>query len=1321
MRRLLTITLLLCAALLANAADDLVWRFDTDGDLEGWTPANFESVEVRDGALRGLTRYDAMLTSPVLNIDASDYAMVEFRVSSTLSGGGEVFWHGPEGRFSDEMMQRHSTIASDHPRVYRSMLGGTPGWTGTIERIRLDLLNPEGAEIALDYVRLTNPPKSVVPNASFENDFDGDGIPDGWTIDAAEGGSVPENISQGDRSLMLRAAAPDNRVARATVSTPINRTGLYRFNATITSTQGTARELAAELRFLDVFGEPLPDGRVRLTAGPANAEGRRSISGEFTTPELAATADLSLIADGGNARVWWDDVRLEHLVDTPAACEAPMENWDAQWIWAAETRGQDDTAAYLRRSFELPVAPERVTSAKLQVTADDTYQLWLNGQKLSESLDMDGWRTPEIVDLQPYLVRGTNVLAIEARDVSSAEGVLVEGAIFWRNGLVTLRTDDSWRAVGEAPDGWLEPAFDAGAWPQASVIATAGSLPWGALPYQYFGEREQVTLISSNVPAQISAGGQFRVSAVISHLPETAQANPVRLALLRDGTEFVCWTRLVSEITRTIPPDEDDPDGVPTVRVGPIRVELSRFVPPGTYDVLLGFPRMNYVDRDDAIIGTVVVRPPSAPEQRPAVRVAQHNGVPTLMVDGRPHPFMHYQELVVSGERIGNMASADVHLHFLAADDIGWKGSGQFDYTEWDARVTDLLVHDPQALIIPSFTLEGRYQQWWLPDHPEELTQTEDGSTDVGVYHASGQVISLASEQWRQEAGDAVRRFVEHSRSASYGTRIIGFLPASGVSWEWQHWGSVGEFPPTDYSEPMQSAFRDWVSERYESEEALREAWAMPEVTFETVAIPSVAERDAADHMLFRDPTNGRYVIDFYLFFQDVMADGILHYFDIVKRASNGEALVGTYYGYVVTMLGGARRAGDSGHMALSNVINSPLCDFLLSPWDYSLREVGGTTAVMTAFGSVLANGKLWGMESDLRTHLVTDPAQRRHGAPDGLDGTVSQLRRAFASATTKGLATRWYDFSNGWIAGDPRQAQVIGQLREVADRWVEWDRSPEADGIAVVVDEDTPAAYLSHQIEAMHWLVYRQKSVFERVGAPWSIYLLDDVVAGRVPKMRAYFFLNCFQMTEDEREYINTELKSDGRTLAWFYAPGYIEDNLDVARISELTEMDFIEIEEMRPWQFALEPEHPWAEGIRDGSYLQPNIEIGPVFLPAASDTEVVARWRDTDLPGLVVRQMGDWTSVYSAGPILSPLLLKRICMDAGVRVPVAGTEPSYVSRNLIGLHSAVDRTETLTFDEPTRVIDLVTGRILAADTKQLDVQVPGPGTMLLRTRPAY
>ncbi|MGM0493486.1 MAG: beta-galactosidase [Armatimonadota bacterium] len=1323
MRHLTTAALVLVLTASAWTADDIVWRFDTDGDFEGWAPANFRSVEVSDGMLRGVTEYDSQLLSPVLEIHADDYSVVEFRVSSSVTGGGEIFWHGLDDSFNDDTKLRHTIHASDEPRVYRSNLGDVDEWQGTISRLRLDVLNPADAEIRLDYVRLTNAPRGVVPNASFEDDFDDDGIPDGWAIDAAESAWAADHVVHGDRSLMVEARGPDHRFATATVRAPIDLTGLYRFNATVTRVQGGVRELAAELRFRDVFDRPLGD-EVRLTAGRPDEEGRRQITGEFETPERAASAELALIAHSGGARVWWDEVALEHIVETPLPCEQPLESWNAHWIWAEATRGQDDVPAYFIHRFELPVPPQRVTSAKLQVTADDRYTMWFNGELLSESTEADGWREPELVDLQPHLVPGENVIAVEARDVSSAEGLLAEGAILWPRGSMKLRTGDDWRAAGEAPEGWTDPDFDSSDWPRAAVIAAAGSDPWGNVPYEYLGPREEVRLLEASLPAQIPAGERLTVSARVSHLPETAADNPVRLALLREGSEFLCWTRDVSSATRQLENAQEEPDGV---AIGPIHVQLSRFVPPGTYSVLLGFPKMKYAAADNAVIGEVRVRGAAAAESRPKVAIEQHNGSPTLMIDGRPHPFMHYNESIVGERRVRNMASAGVHLYFVRADEIGWQGSDEWDYEDWDAKVMSLLMHDPEALIIPAFTISGRNQQWWLDQHEDQLARSEDGSTEVGIYHHGGRAISLASQVWREESGHAVRRFVEHCRSASYSSRIIGYLPASGVSWEWQHWGSVGDFDPTDYSEPMQEQFRAWVRARYESEEALRGAWRMPEVTFDTVMIPTVIERDAADHMLFRDPSEGRYVIDFYLFYQDVMADGILHYFDIIKRASKGQALAGTYYGYVITMLSGARRAGDSGHMALSRIIDSDSCDFLLSPWDYSLREVGQPTAIMSAVGSVLARGKLWGMESDLRTHLVTDPLQRRHGAPDHLTGTVSQLRRAFASAATKGLAVRWYDFSRGWISSDPRQAQVIGQLRDISDRWVDWDRSPETDGIAVVVDEDTPAAYLSHQIQAMQWLVYKQKAYFDRVGASWSVYLLDDVVAERVPKMRAYFFLNCFHMTDEERAYIDSELKSDGRTLTWFYAPGYIDEDLDVSRISELTGMDFREIEEMRSWDIRLNTEHPWAEGITDADARQPKIEIGPIFVPAADDDEVLGRWHSapegaaSDLPGLVVRRHEDWTSVYSAGPILSPMLLKRICEDAGVRMPVAGTEPAYVSRNLIGLHSAVERTETLTFDEPTRVTNLVTGEILAAATTELEVQVPGPGTLLLRTERAY
>ncbi|MGD9495178.1 MAG: hypothetical protein AB7Y46_02590 [Armatimonadota bacterium] len=1294
-------------------ADDIIWRFDTDGDFEGWTPSNFETVEVSGGMLRGVTRYDCMLTSPELNIPADQYSVVEFRVSSTVTGGGEIFWHAEGESFRDEVKQRHVIHASDQPRVYRSHVGAVDSWQGVIKRIRLDILNPAGAEIALDYVRITTAPPGVVPNWSFEDDLDGDDVPDGWRIDAAQFAWTPQYPAHGDRALMVRADAPRHRVATMTARVPLDRTGIYAFDATIAHQEGGTRELTARLTFFDVFGAPVPDAAVSIARTVTDKAGRRHLVGEFGVPARAAAAELTLRVQAARARLWWDAIELRHVTDTPPVCERPLEAWRAKWIWAEATRGQDDASACLRRSFELAVPPERLTQAMAQVSVDNIFALWLNGVKVAESADPEGWRTPLTVDLLPYLVRGVNVIAIQASDIASAEGALFEASLAWPDGSLEVLSDEQWKAVAEAPEGWLAAGFDDSSWPPAAVVASAGALPWGELPYEYFGPREQVELVAKQVPAQITAGEDLTVSAKISRLPATAAEAPVRLSLVREGTEVVCWTGPVSQFTARVE------EGI---AIGPITVRTSRFLQPGAYQVALGFPYTQYEGQEGITIASLQVRAPRAPERRPRVTISEHNGAPTLHIDGRPDPFMHYVELRVGPRRITNMADAGVHIYFLDAEDIGWKGPGSFDYTAWDAKILKLLTLDPDAFVIPQYTLEGRHQQWWLPDHPRELTQTESGSTSVGLYNAAGQVISLASQVWREESGEALRRFVQHCRSASYASRIIGYLTANGVSWEWQHWGSVGDFEPTDYSEPMLEQFRAWLRREYGGDvEALRAAWRQPEVTFEGARIPSVAQRDAADHMLFRDPRTSRYVIDFYRFFQDVMADGILHYFRIVKEASSGEALCGTYYGYVITMLGGARRAGDSGHMALSRVLESDLCDFLLSPFDYSLRSVGEPTTIMSATGSVLAHGKLWAMEADLRTHLVTDERQRGYGAPEGLDGTISQLRRAFASCATKGLAVRWYDFSNGWIADDPRQGQIIGQLRRLADQWLEWDRSPDPQGIAVVVDEDTPAAYLSHEIEAMFWLVYRQKATFEHVGAPWRVYLIDDIVAGRVPKHRAYVFLNCFHMTDEERAWIREELQSDGRTLVWLYAPGYIADDLNVARISELTGMDFREIEQMRPWVIDPDVTHPWLADLPPGEYQQPNIDIGPVFAPAREGIEVLGTWRGTDLPGLAVKRFDDWTSVWSAGPILSPTLLKRICRDAGVRVRVEGVEPSYVSRNLIGLHAAVTRTETLCFEEPTRVIDLLSGEILAAACTEVRVEVPGPGTRLLWTYPAY
>ncbi len=540
------------------------------------------------------------------------------------------------------------------------------------------------------------------------------------------------------------------------------------------------------------------------------------------------------------------------------------------------------------------------------------------------------------------------------------------------------------------------------------------------------------------------------------------------------------------------------------------------------------------------------------------------------------------------------------------------------------------------------------------------------------------------------------------------------------MSWEWQHWASVGAFDPSDYSEPMQQAFRAWIRRHYAGDvEALRRAWQQPEVTFDAAKIPSVALREGADHGVFRDPRTYRYVIDFYKFYQDVMVDAIEHYFRIVKDETGGRALTGTYYGYTTTMLSGARRAGDSGHYALERLLNSKLCDFLMSPLEYGRRFVGEPDAAMCALGSVLAHDKLWVMQADLRTHLVGAPSQTGFGAPTDLPGTVSQIRRTFALCAAKGSAVQWMDFSLGWIARDARQCQVIGQLRPAADQWATWQqRGPDPDGIAVVVDEQSPACYMSHKYEVNLWAAYWRKFTFECVGVPHNVYLLDDVTSGRLPKFKAYFFLNCFHMTDAQRQYIRRELQGGSRTLVWTYAPGFASDaKLDVAHVSELTGMDFREAAGPRMWRTTYKAEHPLMAGVKGAPIDQPSFELAPVFYPEGTALDVAGTWEGTDWPALATAKLKGWTSVWSAGPILSPRMVKNILARAGVHVYVDGTEPSYVTRDMIGLHTAVTRTEHLRFEKPTTVTDLLSGEVLGRGVRELDVRINGPDTRLLRT----
>jgi hypothetical protein len=129
-----------------------------------------------------------------------------------------------------------------------------------------------------------------------------------------------------------------------------------------------------------------------------------------------------------------------------------VRRWDARWIVAAGTDPFGFGVYHFRKVVDLPERPQRFV---VHVTADNRYQLWVNGERVvwgPARGDLNHWRF-ETIDLAPHLRAGRNVLAAVVWNYGE---LAPEAQITWRTGFLLqgdtkaeqeANTNESWRAV----------------------------------------------------------------------------------------------------------------------------------------------------------------------------------------------------------------------------------------------------------------------------------------------------------------------------------------------------------------------------------------------------------------------------------------------------------------------------------------------------------------------------------------------------------------------------------------------------------------------------------------------------------------------------------------------------------------------------------------------------------------------------------------------------------------------------------------------------------------------------------------------------------
>jgi hypothetical protein len=883
-------------------------------------------------------------------------------------------------------------------------------------------------------------------------------------------------------------------------------------------------------------------------------------------------------------------------------------------------------------------------------------------------------------------------LACKVRDAHGAE---------WTANRVPLKAGDEWRWVEfPAPDwavaSWSRDADGKLDFPLACFALIAFNVKAGPEYRLRVASIEAVrpdppvaTVRDVRIPAEMRAGRSYPVSLSFSADRPLSEGD-ASLAFGSGKRELFRVPLALPVALAKLAPGQE-------VRVQ-TEVQVPLFAFGGRQSVALrlgdAHVRLNGKLADEEIAAVTV-------EQRDAKKcvaaVKTYHGTPTLFINGEPHNGMAWATYGPKPEVFRDFTKAGITLYTFAATPTesgyglartAWTAPGEYDFSQLDERALMLLQENPNAFFFPRLYLHA--PKWWSERHPDDLVLTDPGDGKVVPFiHSGGKPApSWASETWRRDTIEGLRRLIAHVEASPYADRVIGYHIASGTTEEWMMWGG-NENQWVDFSPVNTARFRAWLREKYGTDAGLRAAWRDAAASLANAAIPSKAQRQHTELGALREPAKEQAVIDYYLYNSELVADTICTFAKAVKEITKRKKVVGAFYGYLLQLCG-EQRQQNAGHLALEKVLASPDLDFLTSPTSYAFRQLGGegTSHFMSLFGSAKLHGKLWFDENDIRTSLAKG-ALGEWGRPADLAGDIIQQEKELANVIVNGSAQWWFDVG-GNVYSDPALMGRIGTLAKSATEAQRLDRSS-VDEVALIVDEKS-LCYLRVADPLGARLLVSQLPALSRIGAPVGHYLVTDLP--RLTDRKVFFIVTSFAPTAQDRKAIEA-LKRDKHVLVFLYAPGvYRDGQLDETGMSDLTGIRLRLSREEGALSVKVAGGHTLAEGLAGQSYGDPH-RTSPICYADDAAATVLGTLAD-GRPGLVVKEEKGWTSVVSSAPMLPARLLRNIARFAGAHTYIDTEDVVWASKSLVAVCVKDAGPRTVRLPKRADVRDLYSGEVI-------------------------
>jgi hypothetical protein len=278
-----------------------------------------------------------------------------------------------------------------------------------------------------------------------------------------------------------------------------------------------------------------------------------------------------------------------------------------------------------------------------------------------------------------------------------------------------------------------------------------------------------------------------------------------------------------------------------------------------------------------------------------------------------------------------------------------------------------------------------------------------------------------------------------------------------------------------------------------------------------------------------------------------------------------------------------------------------------------------------------------------------------------------------------------------------------------------------------LVVSDETSCSYATFESGFLQQTLQPAQVQLAKLGAPHDSILVDDLARAEMKRYKFVIFLNCFHLTDGQRELIRRTVLKRKRTVLWCYAPGLFNGpTSSVEAMRELTGIRLVPGKADERMRLRLALNAAGAAMLDGGDHTAGAWLAGRIIGHehvwgqrfSVEDPQAIAlgHVEGPKEVALAMKRLKDWTSIYTLNPVLPASFLRALARQAGVHIYTDRDDTFYASRSYICLNADGAGERTLRFPSAADLFDPFTRRSLARRVKEFSHHFADKETLLLR-----